>query len=366
MTAESVLNIENLHTYFFSGQRQAFIRSVDGVCLKLFKGETLGLVGESGSGKSVTALSIMGLVDSAPGVIRGNITLNTGGQPKDLLQHLDRYVKTAATAGRVMAVHKNNQGWRRQVDRNMRDIRGRKIAMIFQNPKRALNPFITIGRQIRESILLNTAVKCRRAAREKTLEWLERVKIDSPRLRYDNNPYGLSGGMCQRAMIAMALSAEPCVLIADEPTTGLDATIQSKIVELLAEIKMTVGVTTLLISHDIDVIRSLADRVAVMYSGTILEHGPAEGILGAKGSEKHPYTDALLASIPSPRQIREKSYLRAIRGEVPDTAMPPRGCRFFPRCEHVNGTIEEICREQAPEPKEIKNGHWISCWRHQI
>ena len=360
-----ILKIENLYTYFYSRSRQAFVRSVDGVHLEIKKGETLGIVGESGSGKSVTAMSIMGLVTAEPGVIRGKVGLKTTNVQKNLLQDLSEYAKTATIAGRIMDVYKDNRRWQKNVDRVMRGIRGREISMIFQNPKLSMNPFISVGKQIQESILLNTAVKNSAEATERALYWLEKVRIDSPRLRYDNNPYGLSGGMCQRAMIAMALSSEPTLLIADEPTTGLDATIQSKIVELLQEIKTSVGVTTMLISHDIDVIRALSDQVAVMYGGTILEHGPAGVILSGGAAASHPYTAALMASIPNREQIRQKAYLQAIKGEVLDTINLPEGCRFYPRCEKVTENIDEWCRLREPNLLPVSNGHRIRCWLYE-
>ena len=362
MSEGPVLKIENLSTYFYLRDKQAFIRSVDGISLEIAKGETLGVVGESGSGKSVTALSILGLLTAEPGVITGKIGLKTGNLKKNLLQDLSDYVKTATIGGRIMDVYKNNTGWLKQVKRLMQGVRGREVAMIFQNPKLALNPYITIGKQIKEAIRLNTSLKQRKEAKQKALYWLERVKIDSPRLRYNNNPFGLSGGMCQRAMIAMALASEPSLLIADEPTTGLDATIQSKIVDLLAEIKTTVGVTTMLISHDIDVIKTLSDRVAVMYGGTILEHGPCEAVLTAKNSGRHPYTEALLVSVPDEGQIAAKAYLQAIRGEVLDTINIPDGCRFYPRCNRANDEIKERCENQEPELITVSEGHRVRCW----
>ncbi|MGD2186926.1 MAG: ABC transporter ATP-binding protein [Desulfobacterales bacterium] len=362
MTAAPVLKIENLRTFFYSRSKQAFSRAVDGVDLALEKGETLGIVGESGSGKSVTALSVMGLVTAEPGVVSGKIGLKTEGIQKNLLQNIEEYVQTSPNNGYMMQISKDNSGWQRHVDRLMRGVRGKEIAMIFQNPKAALNPFSSVGRQIQEAVLLNTSIKSPRRAKERALYWLEQVRIDSPQLRYDNNPFGLSGGMCQRAMIAMALSSEPSVLIADEPTTGLDATIQSKIVSLLAELKSSVGVTTLLISHDIDVIKALSDKVAVMYGGSVLEYGPSRDILSKVDNEKHPYTAALLASIPTPRQIREKSHLQAIKGDVIDTINLPRGCRFYSRCRQVTAQIREQCKHREPDLREIASNQRVRCW----
>lgn len=362
MNQEPVLSIDDLRTYFYSRSKQAFIRSVDGISLEVEKGEMLGIVGESGSGKSITAMSILGLVNAVPGVITGKIKFKTKSIHKDLLPDLKNYVRVNMRSGKIMEVYKDNNGWQKKIDRIMHHIRGREISMIFQNPKISMNPFITIGKQIAESIMLNTGIKSRGEAKERALYWLDRVKIDSPGLRYNNNPYGLSGGMCQRAMIAMALSSEPELLIADEPTTGLDATIQSKIVDLLSELKSTLRVTTMLISHDINVIRELSDKVAVMYGGTVLEHGPASDVLSPGYKYKHPYTAALLASIPSEEHVRKKGYLQAIEGDVLDTINIPAGCRFCERCNRVTDKVREKCKHGEPDLENISSEHKIRCW----
>jgi len=244
----------------------------------------------------------------------------------------------------------------------MAGVRGKEIAMIFQNPRSALNPYSTIGKQLVETIRLHTSFKGESEAKERAIHWLERVRIDSPGLRFDNFPFGMSGGMCQRAMIAMALSAEPSLLIADEPTTGLDATIQSRIVDLLAELKAETGITTLLISHDISVIQRLSDRIAVMYGGTVVETGRAKEVLAPEATMRHPYTAALLASIPSAETIRSKSYLQAIEGEVLDTIDVPRGCRFYGRCNRVTEAIRENCAGLEPPLGEVAPGHKVRCW----
>src|SRR5258708_15078186 len=194
------------------------------------------------------------------------------------------------------------------------------------------------------------------------MQWPERVGIDAPRLRLDKFPFGMSGGMCQRAMMAMATPAEPSLLIADEPTTGLDATSQSRIVDLLAQLKPETGITTLLISHDISVIQRLSDRIAVMYGGTVVETGRAAEVLAPEGTARHPYTAALLASIPSAETIRRKSYLQAIEGEVLDTIEVPRGCRFYGRCNRVTEAIRENCAGIEPPLAEIAPGHKVRCW----
>ncbi len=362
MTTAPILEIEDLRTYFFARSKQAFIRAVDGVDLVINRGETLGLVGESGSGKSITALSIMGLISAEPGVISGRMGFKTDGIDANLLQGIEDYVHLARKEGRVMEVRKDCVGWEKQVERLMGTIRGNQISVIFQNPRSSLNPFIPIGKQITEAILLKGRIKNRREARDRALYWLEQVRIDSPRLRFDSYPYGLSGGMCQRAMVAMALASEPSLLIADEPTTGHDATIQSKIVDLLQELKSALNVTTMLISHDIAVIRRLSDSAAVMYGGTLMEYGPAGEILRVNRESKHPYTGALLASIPSEKHIKEKAYLQAIEGDVLDTINTPDGCRFYARCNRIPDRIREKCCYHEPDLREISAGHYVRCW----
>jgi oligopeptide/dipeptide ABC transporter ATP-binding protein len=362
MMGAPLLAVENLRTYFYSRARRAFIRSVDGVSLHVASGETLGVVGESGSGKSVTALSAAGLVSAAPGVIGGRIELHSNRVRRNLLDGLERYVRVKEQDGRVMAVEKDERSWRRHAETSMAGVRGKEIAMIFQNPRAALNPYSTIGRQLVETIRLHTSFKGESEAKERAIYWLERVRIDSPRLRFDNFPFGMSGGMCQRAMLAMALCAEPSLLIADEPTTGLDATIQSRIVELLAELKAETGTATLLISHDISVIQRLSDRVAVMYGGTVVETGRATELLAPLAQVRHPYTAALLASIPSTETIRRKSYLQAIEGEVPDTIDVPRGCRFYGRCNRVTEAVRSRCAGREPPLAEVAPGHKLRCW----
>ncbi len=360
MSSQALLRIEDLRTYFYSRVKRAFVRSVDGVDLEVMRGETLGIVGESGSGKSVTMLSAMGLVTAAPGVISGRVLFHDG-ESLDLLQGLGNHVTLERRNGRIMQVAKDNQAWQKQADRNLKGVRGGKISMIFQNPKMALNPFESVGQQIAEAVRLHTGVKGRAEAKDKALYWLEQVRIDSPRLRYDNYAFGLSGGMSQRAMIAMALAAEPHMLIADEPTTGLDATIQARIVDLLDDLKARLGMTMVLISHDIGVISRLSDRIAVMYGGRVMETGPTSEVLD-EHADGHPYTRALLASTPRPENVTAGGRLPAIEGEVLDTINVPSGCRFLARCRRVTDGMRARCEAQEPELFEIAQGRRIRCW----
>ncbi len=317
---ESLLTVGNLKTYFYTDGGVA--RAVDGVSFTLQKGETLGLVGESGCGKSVTSLSIMRLVPEPPGkIVSGEIRF--GGRGLLDLSESD-----------------------------MRGVRGNDIAMIFQEPMTSLNPVFTCGFQIDEAVMLHQGLD-REAAREKTVEMLHRVGIPDPDQRANEYPHQLSGGMRQRIMIAMALSCTPDLLIADEPTTALDVTIQAQILELLAQLQQEFGMAVLIITHDLGVIAEVADRVAVMYAGKIVETGGVEEIFT---DPRHPYTRGLLASVPKLNEQKER--LSVIPGTVPDAVHFPEACRFAPRCPHA----EAVCREQEPALLQIDGGHAVACW----
>lgn len=361
MNSSILLQIKDLRTYFYSATKRAFIRSVDGLDLDVVRGSTVGIVGESGSGKSITMLSTMGLINTTPGVINGEIILNHS-KPINLLENLDSFVSYDHNSKSILSLEKDNRRWKKQLEKNMVSIRGKEISMIFQNPKAAMNPFESIGKQISEMIKLHTDIKDTKQAKEKALSWLERVKIDSPGLRYDNHPHGLSGGMCQRAMIAMALSSEPALLIADEPTTGLDATIQSKVVELLQQLKTELGITTVLISHDISVVTKLSDSIAVMYGGRILETGSTLQVLENEDNFGHPYTQALLASMPNSSNVNSSGHLPAIKGEVLDTINVSKGCRFYSRCQRLDQKIKDKCQTMEPELFSVSDGHKVRCW----
>lgn len=360
--AEEILKVEDLRTYFYSYSKEAFIRAVDGVTFNIMKGEILGIVGESGCGKSITAQSIMGLITDGPGIITGNIFLNNNGSRIDLLEGLSDYVSIKTRKKAILEILKDVQGWAKRNEILMQGIRGRIMGMIFQNPKSALNPFMPVGEQIAESIMLHKDISTKKDAYELAAKWLERVQIDSPNMRLYDYSFGLSGGMCQRVMIAMALSSEPAILIADEPTTGLDVTIQTRIIDLLRKLKDEFNLTILLITHDMGVIMQLADRIAVMYGGKIVEYGLKREVMDMNSFIRHPYTIALLNSLPSIEEIRAKERLRAIKGDVPDTITLYRGCRFYERCALKNDRVKKRCREAEPEMIEVGAGHYMRCW----
>jgi oligopeptide/dipeptide ABC transporter ATP-binding protein len=321
-----LLEIDNLQTHFFTGA--GVVRAVDGVSYSVSSGETLGVVGESGCGKSVTALSVMRLVADPPGRIVGGAIRLAGVNLLDLAES------------------------------DMEAVRGNDISMIFQEPMTSLNPLMTIGRQISEAIALHQGLG-RRDAVDKAIEMLRRVHIPEPERRVDAYPHQLSGGMRQRAMIAMALSCNPKLLIADEPTTALDVTIQAQILDLMRELQETSGTAIVLITHDMGVVAENADRVVVMYAGRKVEEAPADDLFDHPG---HPYTRGLLGSLPNIEKAAHAGSRRArlteIKGMVPSLARLPQGCSFAPRC----GIATDECRAAYPPLAAHRPGHWIACW----
>jgi oligopeptide/dipeptide ABC transporter ATP-binding protein len=316
-----LIQVKNLRTSFFTPEGE--VRAIDGVSFEIAEGKTLGLVGESGCGKSVTSLSIMRLIASPPGKIVGGEILYRG---RDLLKL-------------------NNE--------EMRKIRGNAISMIFQEPMTSLNPVFTVGNQIGEAIRLHQGLG-KKETRAKTIEMLRLVKIADPESRADNYPHQMSGGMRQRVMIAMALSCNPSLLIADEPTTALDVTIQAQILELIKELQHKFGMALLLITHDLGVVAERADQVAIMYAGKIVERASAEAIFARPF---HPYTVGLLASLPGTGG-KKKKRLDAIPGVVPSPLRLPSGCRFRDRCPNA----QAICAETEPELVELEKGHMVACY----
>ncbi|WP_375346746.1 ABC transporter ATP-binding protein [Priestia megaterium] len=317
---EKMLQIKNLHVQFstYGGQVQA----VRGVSFDLHKGETLAIVGESGCGKSVTSQSIMRLIPTPPGRI---------------------------TSGSILF---KGQDLTKLSEKKMRDIRGADISMIFQDPMTALNPTLRVGEQIAENIMQHENIS-KEKAKEKAFEMLELVGIPNPKERLKQYPHEFSGGMRQRIVIAMALVCNPEVLIADEPTTALDVTIQAQILELFRDIQQKTDVSIVLITHDLGVVAQVADRVAVMYAGKIVEIGTRRDIFY---TPQHPYTKGLLRSVP--RLDLYESELVPIAGSPPDLFAPPSGCSFAPRCPYVM----EVCDRMYPASTKLKESHQVHCW----
>ncbi len=327
-TNSYLLNVKGLCTYFYT--EEGIVKAVDGVNLKIRRGETLGVVGESGCGKSVTALSIMRLIPAPPGrITRGEILYGENEEKSVDLIRLD------------------SRGSK------MRNIRGGEIAMIFQEPMISLNPVYTIGDQIIESIIVHQKVT-KKKAKEQAIKMLDRVGISDPAQRVDDYPHQLSGGMRQRAMIAMALSCNPSLLIADEPTTALDVTVQAQVLELMKELQQEFGMAIMIITHDLGVIAETSDNVAVMYLGKIMEYASAHDLFH---HPMHPYLQALLKSIPS--IVGKGERLAMIKGTVPDPLSILRGCLFAPRCLET----KKICQsEEEPPVIEVEKGHQVKCW----
>ena len=317
---EPLLAVRDLCTYFFTDDGVA--KAVDGVSFDVLPGSVLGLVGESGCGKSVTALSVMRLIQSPPGrIVSGSIRFQ--GTPLLTLP-----------------------------ERRMRTIRGNDISMIFQEPMTSLNPVFTVGDQIMEAVILHQEVS-RAEARRRAIEIVQKVGIPDAEERIGNYPHQMSGGMRQRVMIAMALSCNPMLLIADEPTTALDVTIQAQILDLLKQLQDEFGMSILLITHDLGVIAETAHRVAVMYAGKIAEFADVETLFA---DAKHPYTEGLFRSIP--RLGERRAELDVIPGTVPDALHFPDGCKFHPRCPRAFGP----CPHHEPPLEEIAPGHTCACW----
>ncbi|MCR4588874.1 MAG: ABC transporter ATP-binding protein [Lachnospiraceae bacterium] len=317
--SEKILEVKNLHTSFFTDSGE--VRAVNGVSFELDAGKILGIVGESGSGKSVTAYSIMQILASTGKVVDGQILY----RGEDIL----KYNKD-----------------------QMRQFRGKKCSIIFQDPMTSLNPTFTIGSQLMEAILLHTS-RNKQEAHDRAAEMLTLVGVNEPEKRLKQYPHELSGGMRQRVMIAMALACEPDILIADEPTTALDVTIQAQILELMQELQKKLGMAIILVTHDLGVIAGMCDEIIVMYGGRVCERGTAEDIFY---SPKHEYTKGLLRSIPSTGNQKEK--LVPIGGTPINLLNMPKGCAFCARCSEAM----KVCLEAVPEEIQLSHSHYASCW----
>jgi len=315
-----LLEVKNLKTYFHS--ESGTVKAADDVSFYVKKGETLGIVGESGCGKSITSMSIVRLIETPPGKYEGGEIWFDG---EDMLKISD--------------------------DR-MREIRGNDISIIFQEPMTSLNPIFRIGDQIGEALILHRGMN-KKEARKESIKMLELVKIPNPERVVDNFPFELSGGMRQRVMIAMALACAPKLLIADEPTTALDVTIQAQVLDLMNDLKKNIDASIIFITHDLGVIAEMSDRVMVMYAGKVAEVATTEEIFK---NPKHPYTIGLIGSKPD--LSTESNRLHVIPGNVPDLNNRPSGCPFHPRCEHAM----DKCKTTFPSEEILDNGHLITCW----
>ena len=316
----NVLEVKDLHTSFFTDSGE--VQAVNGVSFNLGRGKILGVVGESGSGKSVTAYSIMQILASTGKVVKGEILFNG--------ENILNYNK-----------------------KQMDEFRGEKCSIIFQDPMTSLNPTFTVGWQLREALRLHTQYKTRSAANRRAVELLEMVGVNEPESRIKQYPFELSGGMRQRVMIAMALACEPDILIADEPTTALDVTIQAQILELMKDLQKKLGMAIILVTHDLGVIASMCDEIIVMYGGRVCERGTADDIFY---HPCHEYTKGLLRSIPNVDNMKEK--LVPIGGSPINMLAMPKGCAFCPRCENAL----KVCLDQEPEELQMPEGHYAACW----
>lgn len=321
--SKALLQVENLKTCFFL--EEGVVPAVDGVSFSLNRGETLAIVGESGSGKSITAYSIMRLIPNPPGRIAGGRILFEG---EDLLS---------------------------KTEKDMRRIRGNLISMIFQEPMTSLNPVYRVGDQISESLILHQGMK-KKEALEKAVEMLQLTGIPSPEKRVHEFPHQMSGGMRQRVMIAMALCCRPKLLIADEPTTALDVTIQAQILDLMRDLRERFNTSIIMITHDLAVVAEMADRAAVMYAGKMVEEAGVEQLFE---NPLHPYTQGLLSSIPRMEEKRDKLFV--IEGTVPNLMHLPPGCAFAPRCPEASGP----CHRDTPTLTDVGGGRKVSCWLHR-
>ena len=321
--AKVVLEVKDLKTYFKTDA--GIVKAVDGVSFTLHEGETLGIVGESGSGKSVTNLSIMRLIPSPPGKVVGGEALFEG---VDILKLSER---------------------------EMREIRGNKISMIFQDPMTSLNPFLRISTQMVETIRLHEKDVSKQEALKRSIDMLKLVGIPSAEKRIQNYPHQFSGGMRQRVMIAMALSCNAQVLVADEPTTALDVTIQAQILELIDKLSTKMGTAVILVTHDLGVVAGMCDQVCVMYAGKIVEKAATEDLYARPS---HPYTEGLIKSVPRMDTTKKGNRLFSIEGQPPNVIDLPPCCPFHPRCHKAM----EVCRHAYPTAKDLGKGHEVACW----
>jgi peptide/nickel transport system ATP-binding protein len=321
--SKKILEVKNLTVHFYT--YAGIVKAIEEVSFDVFEGETFALVGETGCGKSVTARAITQLIESPGRIVRGEVYYNPDGERLNLLELPDEEIRT---------------------------IRGNDIAYIFQDPQSSLDPLYNVGYQVSESLFVHGRVKSIKDGIKKAVNILRTVLLPDPERRVSNYPHELSGGMKQRVTIGIGISNDPRILIADEPTTALDVTVQAQILWLIKEMKKRYGVTVILITHDMGVVADMADRVAVMYAGKIVEVAEVTEVFK---NPVHPYTQGLLKAVPNPLKKIER--LETIPGTVPSLINPPSGCRFHPRCPEIS----KVCKEKIPELREVKKNHFVAC-----
>jgi oligopeptide/dipeptide ABC transporter ATP-binding protein len=377
-----IAELESLKVYFYDQGDRRFIRVCEDVGFNIEEKKVLGLVGESGCGKTVTALSMMGLIDGEPGVIAGKFFFKPDvedrrsllfailrgsrknrdcrrGELFDLFCGLDGCI---AFEEEPFTVIKDSEKWLRRNNRIMEQVRGRNISMVFQSPREALNPFLPVGQQLIRAIRWPKKDRAKSELEALAEELLLSVRIANPGVVMNMYPDALSIGMSQRVLVSIALAAHPKLLITDEPTTGLDTTNKHRIIELLGEVIDQRGMSLLLISHNIGIVSMIANSIAVMYAGLIVERGSKKEMVESRRVRKHPYTEALVSSIPTDADIKRGKKFREIQGSVPDNKIEITGCPFLPRCSYAKGRVRKKCRTQRPELFEVTQGHWIRCW----
>lgn len=375
-------SLKGLKVYFYDHKDKRFIRAVEDVSIDVTGGSVLGLVGESGCGKTVTALSMMGLVDSEPGVVGGEFYFRPKKEERrEIIHAILRGFKESKNYHRGELVNlfyglesfvefqhnpftviKDTEKWLRRHNRIMENIRGRNISMIFQNPLRSLNPFMQVGVQLTKTIARFNDQEGENEIREKAVDLLRSTLLYDPESIMKMYPGSLSLGMAQRVIIAIALASNPTLLIADEPTSGLDTTNRYRIIDLLKLIIDRMNLTLILISHNIQIVGLIATDVAVMYAGIVVETGSKRDVIERKRGPKHPYTQALVSSMPTDSDIKKGKRLRVIPGTVPDNKLGTTGCPFLERCQYAKAKIRRKCRERCPEPVEVGKNHFIRCY----